>query len=388
MAPAMMLDMSKSIASPGERTPNLIHVFRAGTHVTAAGEKIEFSAADLAATAAAYNPALHEAPLVVGHPKTDDPAYGWGKGFVADGADLYVDPGQVQPEFAEMVNSGAFKKRSMKWYRPTDPTNPAPGVWYPQHVGFLGATPPAIKGLKPAQFAAGDTGVEVEFGQWEDRTVARLFRQLREWFIGAHGQETADKVIGSWEVDALAEDAARETKSEVFPAPAFAEASTVEEPSVTPEQAAALEAENTRLAGLVAASDAAAKAAQAAAVKTAAVQFCEGLIGEGKLLPAEKDSAVGLLILAANAQPVEFGEGDGSVTDAPLPRLESLLKALPKRVEFAEVAGHQKSAAAVEFAAPDNLGVDASRLELHSQAIAYQAAHPGTDYVAAVKAVS
>jgi hypothetical protein len=57
-------------------------------------------------------------------------------------------------------------------------------------------------------------------------------------------------------------------------------------------------------------------------------------------------------------------------------------------VEFAEVAGHQKSAAAVEFAAPDNLGVDASRLELHSQAIAYQAAHPGTDYVAAVKAVS
>jgi hypothetical protein len=254
-------------------TPKLIHVFRAGTHVTAAGEKIEFSAADLAATAAAYNPALHEAPLVVGHPKTDDPAYGWGKGFVADGADLYVDPGQVQPEFAQLVNSGAFKKRSMKWYRPTDPANPAPGVWYPQHVGFLGAKPPAIKGLKPAQFAAGDTGVEVEFGQWEDlalragdapaepATVARLFRQLREWFIGAHGQETADKVIGSWEVDALAEDAARETQSEVFPAPAFAEASptVIEEPPVTPEEKAALEAENARLKGIVAASEAAAQ---------------------------------------------------------------------------------------------------------------------------------
>jgi hypothetical protein len=97
---------------------------------------------------------------------------------------------------------------------------------------------------------------------------------------------------------------------------------------------------------------------------------------------------VGLLVLAANAQPVEFGEGDGAATDAPLVRLEGLLKALPKRVEFREVAGHQKAAPAVEFAAPDNLGVDASRLELHSQAVAYQAAHPGTDYVAAVKAVS
>lgn len=391
-------------------TPKLIHVFRAGTHVTAAGEKIEFTQADLAAAAAAYAPALHEAPLVVGHPTMDAPAYGWVKGLSVQGNDLYAEPDQVNPEFAEMVASGAFKNRSMKWYRPTDAANPAPGVWYPQHVGFLGATPPAIKGLRAAQFAAADVGVEfmsaaaprtvsLAGGQWEDlalragdapaepATVAGLFRRLREWFIGTHGQETADKVIPGYDVDSLAEDAARETP-EVIPGPAFAEASTIEEPSVTPEEKAALEAENTRLAGLLATHEASAKATQAAAVKTAAVQFCEGLIGSGQLLPAEKDSAVGLLVLAANAQPVEFGEGDGSVTDAPLPRLEALLKALPKRVEFGEVAGHQKSAAAVEFSAPDNLGVDASRLELHSQAIAYQAAHPGTDYIAAVKAVS
>lgn len=384
----MMLDMSKTIVTPGEGTPKLIHVFRAGTHVTAAGERIEFSAADLAASAAAYKPSLHEAPLVVGHPKTDDPAYGWAKGLVADGADLYVAPDQVHPEFAEMVNSGAFKKRSMKWYRPTDAANPAPGVWYPQHIGFLGAMPPAIKGLKAVQFAADAQGVEVEFGQWEDRTVARLFRQLREWFIGAHGQETADRVIGSYEVDALADDAARETKTEVFPAPAFAEGSTVEEPTVTPEEKAALEAENAALKAQVTASQARDKAAQAAARKTDAVQFCEGLIDEGKLLPAEKDSAVGLLVLAAEAQPVEFGEGDAKATDAPLARLQALLKALPKRVEFSEVAGHEKTAAAVEFAAPVGLGVDVERLAVHNKALAHQAAHPGTEYIAAVKAVS
>ncbi len=368
----------------------LIHVFRAGTHVTAAGERIEFSSADLAASAAAYNPALHEAPLVVGHPKTDDPAYGWAKGLVADGADLYVDPAQVQPEFAEMVNSGAFKKRSMKWYRPTDPQNPAPGVWYPQHIGFLGAVPPAIKGLKAVQFAAGDAGVVVEFGQWEDRTVARLFRQLREWLIGAHGQETADKVIGSYDVDALAEDAARETSSEVFPAPAFAEASAtvIEEPTVTPEEKAALEAENAAMKARVAEFESRESANRAAAIKSTAVQFCEGLIGAGQLLPAEKDSAVGLLILAANAQPVEFGEGDGAVTEAPLARLEALFKQLPKRVEFGEVAHPGKSAAAVEFAAPDGMGIDAERLDLHGRALQHQAAHPGTDYVTAVKAVS
>ncbi|WP_218918986.1 hypothetical protein [Pandoraea norimbergensis] len=47
-------------------TPKLIHIFRPGRHVTMAGDVIEFSEADVAATARAYNPDLHEAPLVSG----------------------------------------------------------------------------------------------------------------------------------------------------------------------------------------------------------------------------------------------------------------------------------------------------------------------------------
>lgn len=370
-------------------TPTLIHVFRAGTHVTAAGERIEFTQADLAASAAAYDPALHEAPLVIGHPAKDGPAYGWTKALKAVGDDLYVAPDQLNPEFAEMISTGAFKKRSMKWYRPTDPLNPKPGVWYPQHLGFLGATPPAIKGLKPVELSQSDNLVEVEFSQWEDRTIARLFRRLREWFIDQHGQETADRVLDGYDVDALAEEAARDKDPDVIPAPAFAEAPTInEEILVTPEEKAALEAENAKLKQQIAERDASDKAARAAAVKTNAVQFCEGLVGEGKVLPAEKDTVVGLLVLAAQAQPVEFGEGDGAATDAPLVRLEGLLKALPKRVEFGEIAKPETGNLAVEFSAPAGHGVDAERLDLHQKALAYQAANAGTDYMTAVKAVS
>lgn len=377
----MMLGMDKN-------TP-LIHVFRAGSHVTAAGEQIEFTQADLAASAAAYDPALHEAPLVVGHPKTDDPAYGWAKALHIKGPDLFVEPDQVNPEFAEMVRSGAFKKRSLKWYRPTDPANPKPGVWYPQHVGFLGAVPPAIKGLKPVELAQGDNLVEVEFSQWEDRTIARLFRRLREWIIAQYGQETADKAIDGYDVDALAEAAVREETEHTISAPAFAEAATNDkEISVTPEEKAALEAENAQLKQQLADAAARDKAAQTAARKTGAVQFCEALVGEGRVLPAEKETVVGLLVLAANAQPVEFGEGDGVVNDAPLTRLEGFLKALPPRVEFREVAPPGNGGDAVEFSAPAGHGVDADRLDLHQRATAYQASHPGTDYIAAVKAVS
>lgn len=371
----------------------LIHVFRAGTHVTSAGESIAFTQADLAAAAAAYDPALHEAPLVIGHPKTDDPAYGWAASLKADGADLYVQPAQLNAEFAELVNSGAFKKRSMKWYRPTDAANPKPGVWYPQHIGFLGATPPAIKGLRNVQFADGGDLVEVEFGQWEDRTIARLFRRLREWFIAQHGQETADKVLDGYDIDALAAEAAQDAVEQTGPtesiaAPAFAEAITQEKDTVTPEEKAALEAQNADLTRQLSEAKARDAAARATSIKTAAVQFCEALIGEGKLLPAEKDTVVGLHILAANAQPVEFGEGDGKAVDAPLTRLEALLKALPKRVEFGEVAAPEAAAAAVEFAAPAGHGIDADRLATHQKALAHQVAHPGTDYIAAVKAVS
>lgn len=365
----------------------LIHVFRAGTHVTSAGESIDFTQADLAAAAAAYDPALHEAPLVIGHPKTDDPAYGWAASLRVDGADLYVQPAQINAEFAELVNSGAFKKRSMKWYRPTDAANPKPGVWYPQHIGFLGATPPAIKGLRNVQFAEDGDLVEVEFSQWEDRTIARLFRRLREWIIAQHGQETADQVLDGYDIEALAAEAVRAETPESTIAPAFAEAIT-QETSVTPEEKAALEAQNADLTRQLAEAKARADAARVASAKAAAVQFCEALIGEGKLLPAEKDTVVGLHVLAANAQPVEFGEGDGKAVDAPLPRLEALLRALPKRVEFREVAAHESAAAAVEFAAPAGHGVDAERLELHGKALAHQAAHPGTDYLTAVKAVS
>ena len=63
-----------------------LEIFKAGKHTTAAGQTLEFSEADLQATVAAYDPGKHEAPLVIGHPSIDAPAYGWvtgGAQFVA-----------------------------------------------------------------------------------------------------------------------------------------------------------------------------------------------------------------------------------------------------------------------------------------------------------------
>lgn len=66
--------------------------------------------------------------------------------------------------------------------------------------------------------------------------------------------------------------------------------------------------------------------------------FAEGLVKEGKLLPAHKDVTVATLdFMAGQEAVVEFGEGN-----AKTPLLDAhkaFLLAQPKQVEFAEVSG-------------------------------------------------
>ncbi|TAX64400.1 hypothetical protein ELI03_34660 [Rhizobium leguminosarum] len=103
--------------------------------------------------AAAYDPKSHEAPIVIGHPKQDTPAYGWIEKIIAKEDGLHAVPRQVNPEFAEIVKQGSYKKVSAAFYPPDAPSNPKPGTAYLRHIGFLGAAPPSVKGLKEIQFS-------------------------------------------------------------------------------------------------------------------------------------------------------------------------------------------------------------------------------------------
>ena len=115
-----------------------IETFKTGTHTDNQGQNRTVTAADLDRMVTNYNSAHHEAPLVIGHPKNNAPAYGWVEALKRIGKTLYFKARQVVPEFAEMVKSGLFKKRSVSIY--PDGTL--------KHIGFLGAMPPAVKGLR------------------------------------------------------------------------------------------------------------------------------------------------------------------------------------------------------------------------------------------------
>ena len=70
-------------------------IFRTGTLTSSQGKTITFSDGDLATIASSYNPSLHQAPIVVGHPKTNMPAFGWVKGLTVKGDRLVAEPDRL-----------------------------------------------------------------------------------------------------------------------------------------------------------------------------------------------------------------------------------------------------------------------------------------------------
>lgn len=289
---------------------NRIEIFKPGSFVAMNGKRYEYTEADLRATAAVYDPDKHEAPMVIGHPKDDAPAYGWGKALeFADGG-LQLIPDQVDPAFAELHRAGRFKKRSASFYAPDDPRNPTPGTWYLRHVGFLGAQPPAVKGLKAANFGEGDA-VTVEFGDWNDQTIARLFRNVKNFLIEKFGKTEADQVIGEWELEDITREALRPEPIKQPIEPEFTEPPTKETPmKLTQEQLDQREKDLEGREASFAEREKTLKQQESAARRQKNIAFADNLVGAGKLLPQHKEFVVDFMEALESAEgEVAFSEG-------------------------------------------------------------------------------
>ena len=316
-----------------------IHIFRAGSNTAMQGQTIAFGEADLAASAAAYDPARHEAPIIVGHPATDAPAFGWVQSLAAEGGDLNAMPRQVDPAFAEAVAAGRYKKVSASFYQPGSPHNPVPGVYYLRHVGFLGAQPPAVKGLAPVQFADdGGDCVSFEFGEHDIpgilRRMSTLFRGLRDYFVDKEGLEKADAIIPSWTMDWLQEDTAV-ADAKTADIPAFHETNMDnDKKTVTLPPSQYGTTDDPRVAELERQLASFAEKSRRADAQTAV----DKALADGRLTPG---MAVGLVDFMASLDTdtaVSFGEGDGATTATPSAFMTEFLARLPQQVSFGEVS--------------------------------------------------
>ncbi|KAE9641961.1 phage protease [Pseudomonas sp. PB106] len=270
---------------------NPLHIFKPGLHTASCGTTLNFTDSDLTATVAAYNPSLHEAPLVIGHPQHDAPAAGWVKTLAATPEGLIATPQQIDPTFAESIANGSYKKVSASFYHPTAPNNPVPGVYYLRHVGFLGAQPPAVKGLRPIELAESEPGV-IHFGE----------------------------------------------SAPAAPPPQPAP----QTPPITAPDTGTLQAENQRLKAELAQRDQTARAAAQQAIHTTSIAYAEQLVAAG-MKPLHAPVVIAALDAAqSTATPLHFGEGEQR---RPLSEgLKSLFKDLTGAISFTEVATQQRAA--------------------------------------------
>ncbi len=82
-----------------------IITLKPGRFLDSSGVERESTDADLQATAEAYSVELHEAPITIGHPKDNAPAFGWIRGVRLENGELQLIPDQINPDFAEMVRA-------------------------------------------------------------------------------------------------------------------------------------------------------------------------------------------------------------------------------------------------------------------------------------------
>lgn len=182
-----------------------IEVFRAGDHTDSKGRPCSFTASDLDQMAA--NVDAVGVPAVLGHPKHNDPAYGWARQFKRAGDLLLARFSDVNPQFAAGVQSGAYRNRSISVVK-----DPACG-WKMQHIGWLGAALPAISGLRPVEFTAHADAHEFSAEElwpqaWALGDIAGVFRRLREWLISKDGQDVADRVMPDYHITSISDQAA------------------------------------------------------------------------------------------------------------------------------------------------------------------------------------
>ena len=321
-------------------------VFRTGEHIDSNGNKRIWTTDDLDKIIATFQPSYHEPPVVIGHPSDNAPAFGWVSGLKRVGESLYAQYRDVADEFKEWVGKKLFKKKSISVY-------PDGRL---RHIGYLGAMPPAIKGLPDYQFNDGDKGAAItyEYSDWRMTTLGQIVMRIRDYLVEKEGAEKADNIIRGWEVqDLLTPPPEPEESNSLYNEP--------EEEGMKPEEVQELV---TKAVG----ASAAQFAESMKALGQSVTALTEKLGGLEKQLTTEREAGqrrefrefllqpdmarrvsegsreatINQMMALASAEPVSFGEGDNKTTKPALDVYKDQLKALPEVVSFGEYATKDK----------------------------------------------
>lgn len=352
-----------------------VEVFRAGTQTDSSGYTREWTKSDLETIVKKYNEQKsHEAPVVIGHPKDNAPAFGWVEELKTDGKLLYAKFKQLVPEFVEAVKKGMYKKRSISLY----------GDLMLRHIGFLGAVPPAVKGLADIKFNEDNSVMDIEFEEkikeGEEVMTAELKKQIDDL---QNKLKDSEKSFNE-KINTLTQELAT-TKEELAKKEAalndsqtkFNEVSDElkklkdekKEPELTEKEKEF--SEEIRLLKIKL--NAQEQLNRIAEYKS----FAEQLHREGKLVTDLKPMVVDLLEATYNAGKFNFSENGKAVEANVVDKLKEYLSKQPKIVSFSEDAGNDKK----------KINEESAELKLNRLAMEYLEKNPKLSFAEAMTEV-
>lgn len=292
-----------------------IAIFKTGIHTSTDGSELKATPEYLRSVVAGYNPKTHESPAVIGHPKHNLPAYGWVQSlnFNEDDGVLYADFADVEPQFASMLKNKRFKKRSSSFYPPNHPSNPTQGKPYLRHVGFLGAQPPAVKGLP--DFSDGSDCPIFEFSEIEQSTDPEPKTEPNE----DEPMHPQDKDKSQPTQDFAEQQASLDAREKALQAK---EAEIAKREAEHQQQLDDIKTQNFS-------------------------EHVDGLIKTGQLVPAEKDAVVSVMMdLDTSEKTFDFAEDGVAIKKSSVDVFKGVLARLPTTVDFSEHSATDPNASA------------------------------------------
>lgn len=311
-------------------------VFKAGNQTSSAGTSKVWTESELDKIVENYKPEYCEAPLVLGHPEGDAPSFGWVQSLKREGDTLFAKCKDIVGEFEQAVKDGRFPYRSIS-------LNPDLTL---NHIGFLGSSLPAVKGLGRIAFSEDQNLITYDFMDSETNNkfinIGSIFQRLREFLIDKFDIETADRIIRSWEIEDLSQIVETNSAEAIS---AFCEKIKEEFSVVTnnpqnkqnaqssdfSEEIKQKDIENANLKAQIAELESKNR-------KADFNNFCESLCKEGKLTPVQKGYALDFMEALHGVGEFNFSQGGKKSASE---KFQEFLGLLPVQVNFKAVANGQ-----------------------------------------------
>lgn len=280
---------------------------------------INIKESDLKELAEAYNVSVNKAPIVIGHPRDNNPAYGLIDSLKVVGNKLKATTKNISDDLVKAIKEKKFNEVSLSIYERNAQSNPTKGRLNLRHCGVFGAKRVAVSNLDPLHMSFselpeikdGDTfETKIDFNFEEN---VPMKEQVKNWVKELFNTEikqvisteaTKTKVIEMTEKEQVAKLQLDLDKANAKVAKVEAENETLTI-SFSEQKQKRFEADN--------------------------LTFCEDAVKDNKLAPALKTSMLNILN-KCSTETMNFGEKNSSLVD----EVKAFINTQSKILDFTE----------------------------------------------------